>query len=290
MKTLVRMAMLVSILAASTALAAQQADLHRWLEEYIKINNNTAGFTERNRQYLEASEQGNIVAMVMAERMASITNPSEVEKWAKTNQDNKIVAILQKQASDDARAQLLLSTVYFYGLSGVAVDNTQAMEWLRKAAEKGLSAAQYSLAMKYEQAAMLWHGKAAEQGDSFSKKRLEILKVETAQASAGPSSKAATRGGTTWFKLFNRTGFPLMQLYIVPAGSSDWGNNLQPRNTVIQNNNSGGTVIHIPQPFSADNRYNIRVVDIRTRAGTYIKTALPIKNGADVVFTQQDLR
>ena len=299
MKALVRMAVLVCILAASTALAAQQADLDRWLEEYITINNNPAGFAERSRQYLEASEKGNIVATVMAERMVGIANPSEVGKWVKANQDNKIVAILQEQAADDARAQLLLSAIYFSGLCGVAADATQAVAWLRKAAEQGLAPAQYSLAMHYEEgrnglpkdtsAAMLWHGKAAEQGDAFSKKRLEILKAEMARASADSQPKAAS-GGATWFKLFNRTGFPIMRLFIVPAESSGWGDNLQKRNTVIQDGNSGGTVINLPRPLSPGNRYNIRVVDTYGGGRSYIRMNVPIKNGAEVTFTRQNLQ
>ena len=148
MKTLVRMLMVVFVLAASTAVAAQKADLDRWLEECTKIRSTDQSQGLRRTQYTEAAEKGNIVTPVMLERLSrGVTPPlKDAEQWTKMNLDNKIVTVLQK--SGDARAQLLLSDIYNNGLSGVEVDKKQALEWLRKAAEQGQPIAQNNLALR----------------------------------------------------------------------------------------------------------------------------------------------
>jgi len=127
------------------------------------------------------------------------------------------------------------------------------------------------------------------------------VRLELTQAfPADPAPKAAAKttttttattssGAATWFKIINRTGFTIEFVHIVPAGSSGWGNNLLKPNNFIQNETPGGTVIDLPKPLNNDNRYNIRVRDSRSKAGTYTKMNVLIKNGMEVIFTQKDL-
>ena len=47
------------------------------------------------------------------------------------------MSVRQERASANTRAQMLLSDIYFDGLSGVVVDKARGLEWLRKAMEHG---------------------------------------------------------------------------------------------------------------------------------------------------------
>jgi len=163
------------LMAAGTVLAATQADLDRWLDEWAKIRcSPTLSAEAKKAEYTKATEKGNIVTPLQLESMAKDDNKSaEAEKWAKANKDNKIVTILREQASTDARAQTLLGEVYFDGLAGVGVDNAQGIEWLRKAADQGFNFAQHFLGWRYgtgtgiamdDAQAVIWYHKAAENG------------------------------------------------------------------------------------------------------------------------------
>jgi len=193
MKTLTRILMIVVVfvLVAGIALAAQPADLERWLEECMKIRAADLQSHQRRAQYTEAAEKGNTVAPVLLERMSRGENPplKDAEQWTKMNRDNKIVTVLQGSPGD-ARAQLLLSDIYFNGLCGVAVDNKQAMEWLRKAAEQGQPIAQNNLGGRYEDGIIIpkdmaqaayWYRKSAEQGNNFAKNNLDRIEKPTQQ-------------------------------------------------------------------------------------------------------------
>ena len=69
--------------------------------------------------------------------------------------------------------------------TGVAKDNTKAMEWFRKAAEQGHAFAQYDLGFMYANGidvptdnakAMEWLRKAADQGHNDAQRKLDAMK------------------------------------------------------------------------------------------------------------------
>jgi TPR repeat protein len=73
--------------------------------------------------------------------------------------------------------------LYFKG-KGVPLDYTKAMFWLRSAADRNDSYAQYNLGWAYEsgegvpkdrQEAIKWYGKAADQGNQLASARLADL-------------------------------------------------------------------------------------------------------------------
>ena len=83
---------------------------------------------------------------------------------------------------------------YFYG-RGVEQDYAKAMEWYRKAADRGLADAEYSVGVLYENGwgvtkdidrAKGWYQKAADQGDGSARVRLQRL-----QANAAPAASAS---------------------------------------------------------------------------------------------------
>jgi TPR repeat protein len=68
---------------------------------------------------------------------------------------------------------------------GVSQDDSEAVNWYRKAAEQGLGSAQYNLGVMYEigkgvsrdySEAAKWYRKAAEQGDADAQLRLDKIK------------------------------------------------------------------------------------------------------------------
>jgi TPR repeat protein len=83
---------------------------------------------------------------------------------------NALQALQERAATGDADAQCGLGKQYEHAV-GVPQDNSQAILWLRKAADQGNIAAQVELGVvfdkmqDYEQA-MIWYRKAAEQGDA----------------------------------------------------------------------------------------------------------------------------
>jgi hypothetical protein len=84
----------------------------------------------------------------------------------------------------NASAQYILGIMYEYG-EGVSQDMVQAMYWYRKAAEQGLSDAQFFLGAIYYNGekgitkdysqAIFWLRKAAEQGDTHAQEALKRL-------------------------------------------------------------------------------------------------------------------
>ncbi len=195
MKIFARAAALVCILAAgaaNTAPAAEQADVNRWLEEWAEIRCNPALSDPlwiadaQKAQYAEAAENGNIVTPLMLERIAkNAKNSAEAEKWAATNRDSRVEAVLREQAADDARAQTLLCDILLGGLAGADVDAAQAVEWLRRAAEQGFPLAQNSLGEMHQwgrnglerdpEQAVSWYRRAAEQGFPFAQSNLGVM-------------------------------------------------------------------------------------------------------------------
>lgn len=83
----------------------------------------------------------------------------------------------------DAGAQFNLGLLYAQG-SGVTLDEQQAAEWFRHAAEQGLAAAQYNLGTLYaagrgviqdDREAVAWYRKAAEQGHAGAQNNLGVM-------------------------------------------------------------------------------------------------------------------
>jgi TPR repeat protein len=88
-------------------------------------------------------------------------------------------------AQGDARAQLLLSVLYYQG-DGVPQDDARAAYWCRKAAEQGNASAQFLLggaylygrgAAKDDVAAAQWWKKSAEQGNADAQQLLGLMHV-----------------------------------------------------------------------------------------------------------------
>ena len=99
----------------------------------------------------------------------------------------------QGQANSPAE-QNEMGDRYFYG-RGVEQDYAKAMEWYRKAADRGLADAEYSVGVLYENGwgvtkdidrAKGWYQKAADQGDGSARVRLQRL-----QANAAPAASAS---------------------------------------------------------------------------------------------------
>jgi len=76
----------------------------------------------------------------------------------------------------DASEQYMLAQIYEFGSLGVRQDPAKALEWYRKAAERGLVMAQVNVATHYQEGigvakdlreAYRWYRKAAEQGDAW---------------------------------------------------------------------------------------------------------------------------
>lgn len=79
----------------------------------------------------------------------------------------------------DAKAQNVVGYMYDHGL-GTAQNPTEAMKWFSKAAEQGLSAAQFNLCLYYRRAqndgpALGWCRKAAEQGEVEAQHRVGLF-------------------------------------------------------------------------------------------------------------------
>lgn len=77
-----------------------------------------------------------------------------------------------KALEEDAKALYMIGVIYEKG-QGVAIDNAEAAQWYRKAADKGNPAAQYRLGRLYERGlgveqnreeAIKWYKKSAKQG------------------------------------------------------------------------------------------------------------------------------
>jgi localization factor PodJL len=108
-----------------------------------------------------------------------------------------------------ARAQHNLATAYAEG-KGIPQNYAKAAEWFTKAANAGLGASQYSLAMIHERGlvtgspdlakARTWYEKAVAQGDAQASERLALIErrlplnkpPKTGEASPAPSAPAVS--------------------------------------------------------------------------------------------------
>lgn len=92
--------------------------------------------------------------------------------------DTKVLAEL-----GNAQAQLLLGTMYDYGL-GIPEDDGEALKWYRKAAEQGYADAQYKVGANYANGygvnqnlifSYQWLSLSAVQGDPDAKKAIKVV-------------------------------------------------------------------------------------------------------------------
>jgi len=91
--------------------------------------------------------------------------------------------LIGKVANGDADAQYRLARMYERG-EGVSRDNTEALEWYRKAADQGHAEAQFTLGVMYKRGqgvpqdnteALKWYHKAADQGEVRSQGMLGMM-------------------------------------------------------------------------------------------------------------------
>jgi TPR repeat protein len=97
----------------------------------------------------------------------------------------ELVAIVQQRAEqDDTEAMLQLGRLFNRGEYGVPKDDAKAVEWYRKAAEKGNHVAQVNLGIMYEKGhgvakdearAVEWYRKAAEKGNARAQFALGLM-------------------------------------------------------------------------------------------------------------------
>lgn len=107
---------------------------------------------------------------ILAINLISYTNHIHAQQCHMAHDKNALKALQERAAAGDADAQCGLGKQYEHAL-GVPQDNTQAVLWLRKAAEQGNLAAQVELGVVYDNMqdfaqAFTWYSKAAEQGNA----------------------------------------------------------------------------------------------------------------------------
>jgi TPR repeat protein len=143
--------------------------------------------------YQKAANQGDALATMAIKRLqpqqsppkqAASPNPSP----AAANQEQSLTPAEENQRGD----------AYYYG-RGVEPDYAKAMEWYRKAADRGLAVAQYNVgvisgvARDIEQA-KIWYEKAADQGYAPAKAELGRLQPQPNQKEQTASVDASAEG------------------------------------------------------------------------------------------------
>jgi uncharacterized protein len=132
--------------------------------------------------YQKAADQGYAPAKIALERPQFQPKPS-----AQNTPSAPLAATPQEQSLTPAQENEM-GNRYLYG-SGVEQDYAKAMEWYRKAADHGLTDAQYNVGMIYEngrgvtkdiEQAKVWYQKAADQGNAFGKGALQRLEANAA--------------------------------------------------------------------------------------------------------------
>lgn len=147
------------------------------------------GITRDEQKGLElitqAAEKG------YAEAQFALGNYYDSEYMASRSKekDNSLSIYWWTQAAEQgyAQAQRYLGCYYLMGIGVLPQDYKKGAEWIRKAAEQGLDAAQYNLAQCYEKGegvpkdlekAKEWYAKAAAQGYTNAKQALARLKQQ----------------------------------------------------------------------------------------------------------------
>lgn len=115
---------------------------------------------------------------IVAINFISFTHYIPAQHCQMAHDKSALKALQEKAAAGDADAQCGLGKQYEYAL-GVPQDNTQAILWLRKAAEQGNIIAQVELGVVFDKMqdyaqALIWYRKAAEQGNATAEYNLGL--------------------------------------------------------------------------------------------------------------------
>lgn len=107
---------------------------------------------------------------IIAINFISFTHYIHAQQCQMAHDKNALKALQDRAAAGDVDAQCGLGKQYEHAL-GVLQDNTQALLWLRKAAEQGNIIAQVELGVVFDNMqdyaqAFTWYSKAAEQGNA----------------------------------------------------------------------------------------------------------------------------
>ena len=107
---------------------------------------------------------------IIAINFISFTHCIHAQQCQMAHDKNALKALQERAATGDADAQCGMGKQYEHAL-GVPQDNTQAVLWLRKAAEQGNIIAQVELGVVFDNMqdyaqAFTWYSKAAEQGNA----------------------------------------------------------------------------------------------------------------------------
>jgi hypothetical protein len=90
--------------------------------------------------------------------------------------------------------------------------------------------------------------------------------------------------GRPSINIVNNTGYTIYKLFISPAESEEWGDDLLGED-ILENGTT--FTVWLPAPLSQVTVYDIGVED--TDGDTYIKWELTVTNNARIVFTMDDL-
>ena len=107
---------------------------------------------------------------ILVINLISYTHCIHAQQCQMAHDKSALKALQERAAAGDVDAQCGLGKQYEHAL-GVPQDNTQAVLWLRKAAEQGNIAAQVELGVVFDKMqdyaqAFTWYSKAAEQGNA----------------------------------------------------------------------------------------------------------------------------
>ncbi len=130
---------------------------------------------------------------------AQTPTPKEVQR----GQTKELQQLIARANGGDAAAQYTLAQRYSTGAPGVPKDFAEAALWIRKAADQGMTKAQYALGMMYANGqgvmkdaaeAAKWVAKAAEGGDPAAQNTLGVI-YEAGQGVQQDDAEAAK-----WYK------------------------------------------------------------------------------------------
>lgn len=171
-KLLAAVFLLAAVWSAAGLLADDKTVADAWLNNVIDL---ALGLHEQDVVTFQAVyEEGNPLAGLFLE-LYSRREPEQSALWAEKNVENRVVDLVAGLARDKVAAQVMMGTIYRYGLAGQEVDNAEALKWFQKAAEGGNPMAQVIVYTIYSSGdggpldndrANLWLTKAAEQGDA----------------------------------------------------------------------------------------------------------------------------
>lgn len=141
--------------------------------------------------------------------------PLTAEQIAQINKE--VAEATPKAEAGDAAAQFIVGTAYLWGQGGKEQSYSEAMKWLRKAADQGEKCALYQLGCIYnegygvekdEAEALKWFLKGAEAGHPNSQYMAGFL------LSYGETIPRDPKTGVKWIKKAADNGHPLAKEYI----------------------------------------------------------------------------